>query len=189
MKSLSKNFSLKEKLLLLLLAVIIIGAGYYFLVHQPVTEALDQCRAQTESLNTEIPILNAKRAKQVSMERELARIHAVDDSTYVPDYDNLESITYFLYEVLGNKEDYNLSVSGIQSSGSGDIVRRGMTIGFTCPDYASAKEAISKLQNSPYCCRLGAMSFTRNSSKVSRSVMEGAVSVSVNITFFEHKKG
>lgn len=183
----SRQFSRREKILLLILALLVLGSGYYFFVHRPVTDALERCAQQTDTLNTDITILTAKKQKQDEMQKELDEIKALGNPPIVPDYDNLDKEISFLYGVLSTTFDYKLSVQSVQkASDNSNIVRRSMSLSFTCPGYAEAKLAISKLQSSPYCCRLGATSITRSTTKTSRSIMEGAVVVSVNMTFFEH---
>ena len=196
----SKHFSRREKILLLILALLVLGSGYYFFVHQPVTDALERCAQQTDTLNTDITILTAKKQKQDEMQKELDEIKAQGNPPIVPDYDNLDKEIAFLYSVLETTFDYKLSVQSVQKAeDSSNIVRRSMALSFTCPNYSDAKRAIRMLQESPYCCRLGATSITRstaNTSKAvignaataknSRSIMEGAVVVQMNITFFEH---
>lgn len=183
----SRSFSRREKVLLLFLVLLLLGSAYFFFVHQPVTEALERCAQQTESLNTDITILTAKKQKQDEMQAELDEIKAQGNPPIVPDYDNLDKTMSFLYSVISSTLDYKLSVQSTQTaSDNSNIVRRSMTLRFTCPDYWIAKEAIQKLQDSPYCCRLGAASITRSTSKTSRSILDGAVVVNLNITFFEH---
>ena len=188
--NLSKQFSLREKILLLILAILALLAAYYFAVHRPVTETIEKCAIESDELNTEITILSAKKQKKDDMLLELEQIKASGDTAVVPDYDNLDRIVAFLNNVLSNTENYSLSVSGVvKAEDSSGIVRRSMVLKFTCPDYNSAKEAINKLQNSSFCCRLGAMTFSRSGEQSSRSILEGPVAVTINITFFEHING
>lgn len=183
----SKQFSRRENFLLLVLALLIVGCSYFFFVHQPVTQQLEECRIETEALNSEITVLTAKKQKQDEMQAELDEIKAKGNPPIVPDYDNLDKEIAFLYSVLETTFDYRLSVQSVQKSNdNSNIVRRSMSLNFTCPDYLEAKRAIRMLQDSPYCCRVGATSITRSTTKTSRSILDGAVAVGLNITFFEH---
>lgn len=189
----TKQLSRREKFLLLILALLVIGSGYYFFVHQPVTDALARCAQESDSLQTEISILTAKKQRQDEMQKELDEIKAQGNPPIVPDYDNLDKAIAFLNSVLDTTLNYRLSVSSVQkASDNSNIVRRSMSLSFDCPNYLQAKRAIRMLQESPYCCRLGAASITRSTAKVTKtpvksaSIMEGPVQVGLNMTFFEH---
>ena len=179
----------KEKVVLIVLLLILGFACYWNFVQRPVTEALDLCATETDELNTQIMILSAKKQKKDDMLKELEEIKASGNAPVVPDYDNLDRVMSFLYNVLATTKDYNLSVQSVAKSeeGSANIVRRNMTLDFTSSDYYSAKTAIRKLQESDFCCRLGAMSIRRESNDA-RSVLEEEVNVGMNITFFEMQK-
>ena len=182
----SRNLNRTEKLLLILLALLMIGAFYYYFVQIPVTEAIDAANSEIDSLNTDIMILTVKNTKLSNMKKELEDISITKKTPVVPQYDNLDKIMAFLFKVLAPTENYSLSVQNAQASSDGsNIMRRSMTLRFSCSDYFEAKQAISKLQSCSLCSRVGAVTFSRSSSNESRSILEGGVDVSVSITFFE----
>lgn len=185
-----RKITTKEIVVIIFLLLVLGFAAYWNFVQRPVKEALDWCAAETDNLNIQITALNARKQKQDEMQAELDAIKAKGDAPVVPDYDNLDKVMAFLYNVLATTKDYRLSVQSVakSSEGSANIVRRSMSLEFTAEDYDSAKEAIRKLQNSEFCCRLGAMSFARNTNE-STSVLDGSVRVNMNITFFERQKG
>lgn len=188
MRKKSIQLSTGEKALLLILALAIVGCVYYFFVHQPVTTSLDRCNREIDSLNTDISILSAKAVRLGEMRKELEEIKENGELTTIPEYDNLDKEMAFLYSVLNKTYDYSLSVQSVQKSlESTEVVRRSMSLRFTCPNYNAAKRAIARLQDSPYRSLVGAISIVKTEKNPSETIMEGAVVVNVNITFFERK--
>ena len=74
MKIMSRDFTLKEKILLLVLTVILLGAVYYLAVDQPVRSAIRTAVSEQENLNTELLILQKKAASLSRMQNELDTI-------------------------------------------------------------------------------------------------------------------
>ena len=54
MKLMSRDFTLKEKIILLVLALVLLGTLYYFGVDQPVRRAINNTVSEREMLNTEL---------------------------------------------------------------------------------------------------------------------------------------
>ena len=80
MKIMSRDFTLKEKILLGILTVILLGAVYYLAVDQPVRSALGEAASEQENLNTELLVLQQKAATLSRMKNELETIQG--NATY-----------------------------------------------------------------------------------------------------------
>ncbi len=110
------------------------------------------------------------------MEFELEELFAADTPPLgIPDYDNLKAVMFELNSILAASQNYSLSFGSVDASQS--IIRRGISMSFTCDSYDAAKAILQKLHDSEYRCMLSNLSLG----------LGGSVSVSGNIVFFEYQ--
>ena len=191
--NLSRQFTRREKILLVILAVLLLFALYFFAVHRPVVNAMERIQSESENVSTQITILQAKEARMQAMRKELDEILAQPNVVEIPRYDNLDQVAAFLNAVLLSADEYSLSFDGTASDDDAGIVRRGMSLTFTCASYELAHTMVQQLQESPYRCQISTLSIEPLTKRGSRSdapppLTSGEVSVSLRGTFFESRK-
>lgn len=188
--TLSREFSIREKVLFVILAAMLLVALYVYVIFLPVRNTVQDAQSETEAITSEITILEAEKANLDNIEAELNAALSNPQSVSIPSYDNLELLMSFLNGVLGSTQDYSLSFPGLdmpsQEEG-GNIVRRYMQLTFTAPGYYAARGVINRLQSCPYRCQLNEMSITP-ANQDAASLLTGPVQASVSMVFFETMK-
>ena len=110
---LSKQFTRREKVLLIILALLLLFAVYFLAVHRPVTEALDRIRTESETISSDLVVLEAKHQRMEQMQKELDEILAQPNVAEIPTYDNLQQVMDFLNTVLRSASEYSLSFQNL----------------------------------------------------------------------------
>ena len=111
------------------------------------------------------------------MEQELEEIFARDpDPLGLPDYDNIQPVMMELNSILLGATDYSLSFATVDDTQS--VVRREISISFTCGSYDAARNVLQSLHDSLYRCML-------NNISISLGREGDSVSVSGSIVYFE----
>lgn len=124
------------------------------------------------------------------MEKELEEIFAANpDPLSIPDYDNLKPVMFELNSILAETDNYTLTFGTVDTSES--IIRRGISMSFTCGSYDSAKGVLEKLHDSSYRCMLDNLnvslgSYSRNNFW-DEDYYGNSVVVSGNIVFFGYQ--
>ena len=187
---LTKQFTRREKVLLVILALLLVFAFYFLAVHRPVTEALDRIQLESETITTDLTVLETKQQRMEQMQAELDEILAQPNVAEIPTYDNLQQVMDFLNTVLSSASEYTLSFQSLQQPENGSILRRSMQMTFISASYDGARNMIEHLQNCPYRCLLSDFSIAPatadgQSSDNSAALLDGPVQVSVTLTFYE----
>lgn len=187
---LTRQFTRRERVLLVILAVLLLFAVYFLTVHIPVTEALEQAQMESESLSTDIMVLEAKQARMEQMQRELDILLAQPNVAEIPSYDNLDRVMDYLNTVLSTTEEYSLSFQGLQQPEDSIIIYREMQMTYVSPSYQAAREVMEQLQNCPYRCQLSGLTMvpsTRDGQTLNPDAVltNGPVLVHLVVTFFE----
>ena len=168
----------REWMLLGVLAVLVIVVGYITLFHMPVTSARDAALAETESVKEQTAAARVRLEEKLRMERELEELFARNPNPLaLADYDNLKPIMVELNAILAITNDYSLSFATVDDSES--IIRREVSISFTCDNYDTAKAVLQHLHDSMYRCMLSNLSVSRGRD------YNGSVTVSGSIVYFE----
>ena len=188
--SLSKQFTRREKILLTILAILFLGCVYFLAVQRPVSDAQMNLQQETDRLNTELMVLEAKQQNMDRMRAELEQMTDQQSIAPIPTYDNLQQLMGFLNAALSPANDYSFQFQDVQKEENSSILRRGLSLSFTCPSYETARQIAQQLQNCPYRCQLSNFSMapagTRNQPQPeSLPLTSGAVQASLTITFFE----
>lgn len=175
------KISTRELIMLVLLMVLIIGVAYYMGFYTPLQQELADLESQSAAVDAQVNAATAKIASMDTMQRELDEIFArpADEITEIAPYDNKEVVLSQLNGILQRSENYNLSFADptIQADG---IVRRNVSMTFSCPDYDSAKSIIQELNDCQWRCLVSNLSISGGG-----DIMSGSVQVSATITFFE----
>ena len=170
----------REWMLLGVLFILAAVAGYIMLFYRPTTDARDAALAEAESCRSQTETAQIRLEDKRRMERELDEIFARDPNPLgLPDYDNLQPVMVELNSILAATQNYSLSFATVDASQN--IVRREISISYTCNSYATAKNVLQRLHDSAFRCMLNNVSISR-----SRDV-NGTTSVSGSIVFFECK--
>ena len=114
------------------------------------------------------------------MERELEALFAQEEPPLgLAPYDNVQAVMFELNTILSQTQEYSLSFGTVDTEQS--IVRRSISLNFTCGSYEDAKAVLQQLHDSDYRCMLDniAVSMGQTASDL--------VTVSGTIVFFEYQ--
>lgn len=178
MKVLSRDFTMREKILLLALAVLIIGIGYYKFIDEPVRSTIANAKAEEANLQVELEAVQAKVAALKKMEFQLENMTS-SDKDYMPSYNNRKAEIKQLNDILQNAQSYSVTFDSITREGN--QIRRNFTLQFTTNRYTSAESILDRLEDGPYRCKLTEVLCTSESG----NVYNGEISVSAVATFYE----
>lgn len=189
--NLSKAFTRREKVLMTILAVLILAAFYFFAVHRPVVDALSRIEAETQTVDSEMIVLQAKAQHLADMKAELNALP--ENAPQTPTYDNLKQLMTFLNTVMAGTSDYEMSFQTQQPGENGNVMRRVVNMRFVCPSYASARQTLEDLRGCPYRCLASDLTITPYTGKngrqeKNRPITTGPVQVGLTVTFFESVK-
>ena len=178
MKVLSRDFTMREKILLLALAVLIIGIGYYKFIDEPVRSTIANAKAEEANLQVELEAVQAKVAALKKMEFQLENMTS-SDKDYMPSYNNRKAEIKQLNDILQNAQSYSVTFDSITREGN--QIRRNFTLQFTTNRYTSAESILDRLDDGPYRCKLNEVLCTPERG----NVHNGEISVSAVATFYE----
>ena len=159
MKLLSRDFTLREKILILILLVILIALCYYQFVHVPVSDSLEKEADRKTELETELQAVNERIALFEKMQKELDGITTDGTLKAMPSYNNGKNVTKLLNDVLGNL-GYNIRLTSVKRTN--DLVRRQISLQFDAPDFESVSAVFAGLTGSEYRCLLSDVQFARD---------------------------
>ena len=184
MKVLSRDFTLKEKILIFVLLLILVALTYYRFVHVPCNEAIETARSEKEMYDTELLAVQKKEAQIRAMKEELDSLGELQATSRMESYNNSKAELSLLNSVL--ESAYNYSISFASVTRSGDQIRRNFNLQFTTGSFDAAKQIISSLADSEYRCLVDdircALDTSNNSSR-------GIITVNATATFFETMVG
>ena len=148
MKVLSRDFTLKEKLLLLLLSLVLVGLAYYQFVDQPVRSKVESAHAEANALTTELKTVEAKLEKMHRMRNELDDVTAGGTASEMGSYNNSKEEYQVLNDILGNALTYSITFANVTRDN--DQIRRNFTFQFTMDDYEAMEGMIDDLLENHY---------------------------------------
>lgn len=173
-----RKLTAREWMLLGVLFVLVVVVGYITLFYMPTTNARDAALAETETCKQQTEAAQIRLADKQRMERELDELFARNPNPLsLADYDNLQPVMMELNTVLAATRDYSLSFATVDTSQS--VIRREISVNFTCDSYGAAKAVLQRLHDSLYRCMLNNISISMGRTG------DGLASVSGSIVFFE----
>ena len=184
MKVLSRDFTLKEKLLLLLLSLILVGLAYYQFVDRPVREALDIAHAEAESLTVELQTVEAKLARMRRMRSEMDDVTAGGTAREMGSYNNSKAEIAILNDILQDALEYTITFANVTRDG--DQIRRNFTLQFSTDSYEIMEYMLSALSGSHYRCMIGDL---RCNAAKNDDLMRGIITANATATFYETMVG
>lgn len=179
MKIMSRDFTLKEKIVLILLAVVLLGTLYYFVVDQPVRRAIAETTNEREDLQIQLSALQIKMATLNKMKSELTTLTGDAAFGEMGSYNNSAAELNELNQLLQDTTGYDISFDSVTRDG--DLVRRTFSLTFTASDYDKAEDLITKLCEGEWRCLVSEITFNSPDSDLSK----GAVNVGLKATFYE----
>ena len=182
MKILSRDFTLKEKILMGILALIILGFGYYQFIDQPVRDSIARAEATVAANETDLEIANIKIEQLEKMKQEIDRILADGSIAPMPSYNNNKAVNMLLNDVLGN---YRYSITFSEVTRDGDLIRRTIELEFTPPGFAEMRTVLAALEGSDFRCLVDDVVFGRKRNVVGEIVFNA----SAKVTFYETMVG
>ena len=179
MKIMSRDFTLREKILLLVLAVIVIIGFYYIGVDQPVRDAVNQAKSQQDALNTELTILQAKADSLTRMQSEMEEIQKDETLGEMGSYNNSKAELDELNQILQDADSYDIRFSDVTRDGN--LIRRAFSLTFSAADYDKAQELVERLCTNQWRCLVSDIRFAAKGDNLE----DGGVNVGVTATFYE----
>lgn len=148
-----RKLSSREIVLLLILLVLVLASAYYLWFFVPMQERRDSLEGQILSTQDEIELDQLRIARKKEMERELAEIFEKDsDPVGMAPYDNSRNVMFALNSILSDTQDYSLDFASAASAEESGVMRRSISMQFTAPNYAAAKETLQQLHDIPFRC-------------------------------------
>lgn len=173
-----RKLTAREWMFLGVLATLAIVTGYIMLFYNPTTSARDTALADTEICKMETQAAQIRLEEKRRMERELEEIFTRDpDPLGLADYDNLQPVMVELNSILAPTQNFSLNFATVNTDER--LVRREISISFSCGSYTSARNVLQRLHDSSYRCMLNNVNISLE------QTYNGTVSVSGSIVFFE----
>jgi len=184
MKILSRDFTLKEKLLMLLLGLVLVGLAYYNFVDQPVRTSLASAEAEADSLRTELQTVQAQVARMQRMRSELDDITAGGTASEMMSYNNSKEEIESLNNILADTLNYSVSFGN--ATRNGDQIRRSVNLSFSVESYDTLERVVKALSENHLRCLIGNLNC---SGGTNGNLLQGRVSSSTTLTFYETMVG
>ena len=187
MNVMSRDFTVREKIILLILVLFLIGFGYYQFIDKPVRESIAKAEAESANLQMEITAVNAKIAALQRMQDEIDDINASGATTYMASYNNSKAELKLLNDILSSTTQYSITFSNVTRDG--DQIRRAFSLQFTAPDYDTMRRIILELTSVEYRCLIGNLTCNLTKQRYLNHTEYGVLSVSMTATFYETMVG
>ena len=173
-----KGLSAREKVLLLILILMAVFAGYYYAFYLPAQEKIAFYKEEALMIDDQLIIAEAKEMKLNMMKKELAEIMSGDAQNVKPrpEYDNSRNVMNSLSLILAKADLYDLKFESVSEQDG--IVRREVSLVYSCSSYANVKSILSEIYNGDYRCMIKDLYITQT---------DDAWRVNVDITYFEYK--
>ena len=159
MKVLSRDFTLREKILLIVFCLILLALAYYRFVYVPCSDAIANARADRDMYQTELLSAMTKEAQLRRMKTELDSLGELQETSRMDSYNNSKAELSLLNSVLEAADKYSVSFASVTRDG--DQIRRNFSLQFTTGSFDAAKQIIACLSESEYRCLIGDMQYTK----------------------------
>lgn len=183
MKIMSRDFTMREKIMLLVLTLILLAAGYYVVVDQPIRTAINEAKSQQDELNTELMLLQTKAASLSRMQSELDSIEQDGGLGKMGSYNNSKAELDELNQILKDANTYDISFSDVTRDG--DLIRRSFSLTFSASNYDKAAELVKSLCSGEWRCIVSDINVAGEGDDLN----VGSVNVGVTATFYETMQG
>ena len=187
MRTLSREFTTREKILLLIPIFIILASLYYIFVQNPVASGIKDADTQSMILEDDLVVMRARVSQVMAMQNEMKELEEREVNVgYMPSYNAGRQELDFLHETLSaNTIEYNVGFTELEKEG--DQIRRNFNLQFTAKDYATVKSIVKKLEDSEIRCLVGDVALFTAGDK--NNLMKDSVTVSCTAVFYETMYG
>ena len=183
MKIMSRDFTVREKIMLLVLTLILLFLGYYLVVDQPIRTAINEAKSQQEELSTEMMLLQTKAASLSRMQSELDSIEQGGSLGKMGSYNNSKAELEELNQILQDANTYDISFSDVTREG--DLIRRSFSLTFSASNYNKAEDLVNRLCSGEWRCIVSDLRYVSEGDDLST----GSVNVGLSATFYETMQG
>lgn len=183
MKIMSRDFTVREKIMLLVLTLILLAVGYYLVVDQPIRTAINEAKSQQEELSTEMMLLQTKAASLSRMQSELDSIEQGGSLGKMGSYNNSKAELDELNQLLQDANTYDISFSDVTRDG--ELIRRSFSLTFSASDYNKAADLVNSLCTGEWRCIVSDLRFVAGDDNLET----GSVNVGITATFYETMQG
>ena len=159
MKILSRDFTLREKILLIVFCLILLALAYYRFVYVPCNDAIALARADRDMYQTQLLGALTKEAQLRRMKTELDSLGELQETSRMDSYNNSKAELSLLNSVLEAADKYSVSFASVTRDG--DQIRRNFSLQFTTGSFDAAKQIVARLSESEYRCLIGDMQYTK----------------------------
>ena len=186
MKTLTREFTLRERVLLLIFGAVIVALVYYLLVDEPVRSGIKSANASKEALAIQVAAVEQQLTNMRIWQAEMEQLKKNGrPQSFMPSYNYSNEELDFLNATLAGKLDYYIGFNEITREG--EQIRRSFALNFSAPSYQEAVNVIAALENSNTRCLVG--DFSMSPYENGFSLMGGPVTVNATATFYETLHG
>ncbi|MBQ3269744.1 MAG: hypothetical protein IJH09_07465 [Clostridia bacterium] len=179
MKSMNREFTLREKLLLLVLALVLVGLVYYQFVDKNVRGTLAGHIAEADQLQADLDIAQAQLMHLTTVQSSLNAVEEAGKYGWMGSYNSSKEELAFLNGVLADTLQYSISFANVTRSGN--QIRRSFTLQYQARNYTAAQEILTNLLRGKYRCLVGDVNCT--------IAADGTVTMNQSATFYETMVG
>ena len=174
----------REYILVVILLLLLIGICYYEFYYSPLQTRLQSLSTQSGELDSETSVAAARLGTMSKMQKELDEIFArpQNEITEIAPYDNAKVVMNELNGILSQSQNYKLTFSDPVIE-AGGIVRRTVSMNFSCTSYYSALQVINNLNTGHWRCLMRSLSVSGD-----ENIATDTVSCAATIVFFESTK-
>lgn len=183
MKTLSRDFTLRERVLIILLSVILLGMCYYQFVDVPVRTAINSAHAERDSLQMELESVRIQVQQVEQMKSELDEIEESGRTSRMESYNNSKAELALLNDILASASDYTITFAEVTRDK--DQIRRDFSLQFVAQNYGTVEKILAELARSPSRCLVGDIFCTGSS----RTLKDQNITVNLTATFYETMVG
>lgn len=187
MKSVTRNFTGKEKAIVAVLLVILLFLAYNHFVDEPINKSIKEEIEEQESLRKEIDKVNSKIIELQQMKTEIDALSAGDNPPLMRPYNASKEERYFLASILKHAKTWSIAIG--DCTRSGDQIRRQFSASFTTENYRKMEWFLTQLTRCPYRCVINGAKISIQNSRTAEGVEEPEVAVQLTATFFETMVG
>jgi len=179
---LSREFTIKEKILLLILAVILLAELYFLMVHQRVEREFAEAASRIEVATVSYNIERTKGTRKQEMLKKIREAAQDSSARPLPEYDNSTNVVAYLNGVLAAAEEYNLVFNEVEFSNY--VALRPINMSFSCRGYPAIRDIVGQLENGPYYCEVTGLSMAAENGV--EDMTGEVVSVQMTAVFYEY---
>lgn len=166
----------REKVLLVVLVILIIGSLWYMLFYTPTLEKKAQYEAELLTMEDTVLMAEARLLHMKNMKAELEAMKADTELEIkeTPQYDNSRKLMESLNMILMTAKEYNVNFTG--TTVEDKIVRRLVSLNYTCDTYEQTREILQNIHDGKYPCVIKDVNISYHEQ----------YTVDVTLTFFEY---